>query len=163
MSGQSGKENVSYDSGQQTPVIIKTGGNRPVTIDARYNPFNELVSGRTWVMSQSASKRRITKLLIEEATKSTLYERTSPELASIRIEYDKAQMVVLEAGNPDTNEIYQVIVSVGIPFTVETPGTWEVATAKLPPITRVTFMAGTEEIVSQKFTDDPVVNLHIMR
>ncbi|HEY0728538.1 MAG TPA: hypothetical protein VGD38_10745, partial [Pyrinomonadaceae bacterium] len=121
MSGQmeTGADRVSYDTGQQTPVIIKNGGNRPVTIDARYNPFNELVPGLTWVVSQSASRRRITKLRIDEGTQSDIYNRPSPELASIRIEYENAEILVMEAGNPDTNEIFLVIVSVGVPLSVE--------------------------------------------
>ena len=52
----------SGDQDPGTPVIVKTGGNvdeLSVSIESERMPFNELVPGTTWVVSQSTFRRRI--------------------------------------------------------------------------------------------------------
>ena len=149
---------MSSTVGQQTPVTIKTGGNVDdvsVSIESKNMPFEELSPGPTWVVSQSTFRRRINQLKIEEAGNINRYMRKSSQLINIKIEFGDdvdAQLIVLESGNPDSNEISLVIASVGVAFNVDTPGQWVTATATFPPIKRVVFREGTELILDHTFT-----------
>ena len=150
---------LSSTVGQQTPVTIKTGGNvdeASVSIESPRMPFDQLIPAPTWVVSQSTFRRRINQLKIDEAGRIDRYLRKSNQLISIRIEFGddaEAQLLVLESGNPDSNEIAMVIVSIGVSFNVDKPGQWETAKATFPTIKRVVFSEGTDLILDHTFTD----------
>jgi len=149
---------LSSTVGQQTPVTIKTGGNVDgvsVSIESPRMPFDQLIPAPTWVVSQSTFRRRINQLKIDEGGKIDSCLRSSSQLVTIRIEFGdgEAQLLVLESGNPDSNEISMVIVSIGVSFKVDTPGQWETAKATFPTIKRVVFSEGTDLILDHTFTD----------
>ena len=150
---------LSSTVGQQTPVTIKTGGNVDevsVSIESPRMPFDELVQAPSWVVSQSTFSRRINQLKIDEAGKTDYCARKSSQLVNIRIEFGddgEAQLLVIESGSPDSGDTSLVIVSVGISFSVDTPGQWETTKATFPTIKRVVFSEGTDLILDHTFTD----------
>jgi hypothetical protein len=176
MSSETGKtsEKVGYDTGQQTPVIIKNGdgvsgpADLPVMIYSPIMFFNEVGDpGLTWEVSQSTLKGRISELSITEGMKLVPEDTIQPfphELAMIRIEYGSAQIVVTESGDPTAADVVMVIESKGVPFNVTKPGMWKEANATLPPISRVVFLAGNKALVEREFTEqEATVCVHFLR
>jgi len=149
---------LSSTVGQQTPVTIKTGGNVDeisVSIESPHMPFDQLIPASTWVVSQSTFRRRINQLKIDDAGTYGCLRKTS-RLVTIRIEFGEngeAQLLVLESGNPDSNEISLVIVSAGVSFNVNPAGQWETSTATFPRMKRVVFTEGTDTILDHTFAD----------
>ena len=167
-------ETRSPDTGQQTPVIIKNGDgvSGPVEIPVMiYSPimfFNEVGDpGSTWEVSQSTLKGRISELSITEGMELAPEDTIQPfphELAMIRIEYGPVQIVLTETGDLTAEDVVMVIESKDVPFNVDKPGMWKEATAMLPPISRVVFLAGNKALVDREFTkQDATICVHFVR
>lgn len=164
MSAQTGIARESTDPGASTPVIVKVGGGgpdddvsasgniSPVTITSEVS-FVELVPGQTWELSQSNSKGRIHGLAINDVKH---FIEPSAELASVRIEFGGAELLLMESGAG--SDIVMFIASVGVP--INSTEEWTEATANFPAITGVIFMVGTRVVVQKEFPD-PAVTLTV--
>ena len=152
---------------QQTPVIVKVGGDSlyeqtgttgttPVAIDSPFMPFHDTVPGLTWETAQSTSAGRIIEMSLVDGKGQPPQDfpinpsDETHELTSVRIEYETAQLLIMETGIPPNN-ILLAIASVGVPFNLTNEGNWNYATADFPPLTRVILMQGTKVIVDYKF------------
>ena len=158
------------DNDPGTPVIIKTGGDRPphthkipVTIESDRIFFTKFVQdGNVWV-SHSTSKGRIHMLSIIEGPdgKTDDIKQPHPDLAEVKIEYgNDCSLVLREKGTTSNQDIVLEITSVGASFQ-ETAAEWNSATDLFPLLTCVKFNAGNEAIV---FRDDfetiPILHIH---
>lgn len=154
MSAQTGKAPEIKKPGTDPtpPVIVKIGGGEPgnnslVEINSEKTSFVRLVPRQTWEVSRSSSKGRIYGLEVN-GTKHSI--EPSEELASVRIEFETAELLLMESGSG--GDIFLVIASVGVPF--DSPeGEWKTATATFPSVTDVTLMVGTTVKVEQRFTE----------
>ena len=171
MSAQTGKARTS-DPGTDpsAPVIVKMGGggggleygndtpltSPPVIIESPNMPFVELVPGQTWELSKSNSPGRIHGLAINEEPTHTI--TPSDELASVRIEFGGAQLLLMESRAGE--DIVLVIASVGAAFS--SSENWRSASANnFPAITGVVLMQGTEVKKKHDFLIDHSVTLTI--
>lgn len=153
---------MPYDEGQQTPVIIKNGGDylpgppEQVTIRSDLMYFTEWVQRDNIWESQSTLRGRLHELSILKASERIPKDTLQPypdELSSIRIECERDQFLeVREAGDTAAGDVVLVVES-SVPFSVEKPGDWMYAAAMFPPITSIVMLGGNQKLTEEKFDD----------
>lgn len=160
---------MPYDEGQQTPVIIKNGGDylpvpsEQVIIRSDFMYFTEWVQRENTWESQSTLTGRLHELSILEESERVPKDTLQPfpdELSSVRIECERDQFLgVREAGDTASGDVVLVIES-SVPFNVEKPGDWKYAAAMFPPITGIVMKGGNEKLVERKF-DNSIVTFGV--
>ncbi|HEU4712895.1 MAG TPA: hypothetical protein VFS76_15075 [Pyrinomonadaceae bacterium] len=150
-------------SDQQTPVIIKVGGDQLaanetkdtilVTIESLFMPFRDPGEGLTWETAQSTQPGRIIEVTFKDGDDPRQDFSFNPpeELVSVRIEYGAVELVVMESGvRPDN--VFLTFAAVGASFNVlKADGGWTRAEANFPPITRVILLRGSTVVADYSF------------
>ena len=162
MSAETEKE-LSSAVGQQTPVIVKAGGNGLINIDSPNISFRMIK--RPWDVSVAIERARIRQLtIIEGAKREDILQPDSGKLGVIRIEYGSEKIFVNDTA--PISDRHMVIEST-IPFDVTKPGeseqTWKASTSSttFPPISYLRFTADDKPLVERTFTGQFEVELHV--
>lgn len=166
---QTAQENHPYDD-QQTPVIIKVGGGdlsaqtdtMPVTIESLFMPFQDPVAGLTWETAQSTSAGRIIEVTYVDGKNEPRHDIKIPssnELASVRLEFGAAQLLIMETGVAPN--VLLALASAGATFNIPTEGDWTQASAAFPPVTGVVVMQGTTLLGAYQFQNPDDVKLNV--
>jgi len=158
---------------QQTPVIIKVGGDQlaanetkdtiPVSIESLFMPFDDPVPGPTWETARSTQRGRIIEVTFKDGDQPRQDFPITPseELVSVRIEYGAVQLIAMESGIAPF-DVFLTFASLGVPFN-DTPseGGWTKSTADLPPITGVVIMQGKKVLKDYNFETPGKVDLNV--
>ena len=158
---------------QQTPVIIKVGGDLlaadeskdtiPVMIESLFMPFDDPVPGPTWETARSTQTGRIIEVTFKDGDnpRQDFPINPSEELVSVRIEHGVVQLVAMESGMAPDN-VFLTFASIGVPFNdTPTDEGWTESTADLPPITGVVIMQGSTVLKDYHFENPKKVDLNV--
>ena len=157
-------------SDQQTPVIIKVGGGdlsavtdtMPVNIDSPLMPFSDPVAGLTWETAQSTQTGRIIEVSYVDGRNTPRHDIPIPssnELASVRLEFGAAQLLIMETGvAPD---VLLAFASAGATFNIRAEGDWTSAAAQFPPVTGIVVMQGKTLLAAYQFLNPDDVSLNV--
>jgi hypothetical protein len=152
-------------TGQQTPVIIKVGGDAaglyndqsnvqsPVSIDSPVMTFRENIPGPTWKRAESTRKGRLRELTIVNGDEQQDFPITpDSQLASITLQYGLDELVIREIGDAHNNNVSLEFVSDQVPFTATREPDWNDASATFPQaVTGVVFKQGETVVVQQRY------------
>jgi hypothetical protein len=169
MSAQTGlAPKTAADPDPITPVIVKVGGDggydgsvprtsNIVSIDSFTMPFAETVPGPTWASSLSTLRGRIRSLtVIDGPTTTNRPVDPALELASVSIKFGSASLNVMETGVASRGNVFLLITSPEVPFSVTKDGDWTTSTATFPHIENVTLMVGDKRQLFYEFQTDKV-------